>query len=207
MCLPNWVWIQIFHKYSRDVNINWYKDINKWNQQNLKKHFSTTSQFIVLWKHKAKKFTENDYDKWALNDFHIPHNMISTCSGYPFFFCGQDHWFQRHIWNIFAFFRRITTSRSWSRLVRILLNKNCNFIFQRLPQINSWSCSHKGSHQSKNKVPTNIKRIEFAKRFLMLTFSKHYSFLDTKVFKLASVQWENYNLKSIKWWQASKFIC
>ena len=107
MCLPNWVWIQIFHKYSRDVNINWYKDINKWNQQNLKKHFSTTSQFIVLWKHKAKKFTENDYDKWALNDFHIPHNMISTCSGYPFFFCGQDHWFQRHIWNIFAFFRSI----------------------------------------------------------------------------------------------------
>ena len=67
----------------------------------------------------------------------------------------------------------ITISRSWSRLVRIFLNKNCNFIFQSLPQTNSWSCSHKGSHQSKDKLPTNIKRIGFAKRFLMLDRMKY----------------------------------
>ena len=94
MCLPNWVWIQIFQKYCLDVNINWYKNIHKWNQQN----YNATSQFIVLSKRRAKKVTQNDYDKLALNafhklDYHIPHNMISTFSDYPFFFCGQDHWF------------------------------------------------------------------------------------------------------------------
>ena len=50
-----------------------------------------TSQFIVLSKRKAKKVNQNNYDKLALNAFHkldydIPHNMISTFSGCPFFF-------------------------------------------------------------------------------------------------------------------------
>ena len=45
---------------------------------------------------KAKEVTQNDFDKLVLNafhklDYHIPHNMISTFSGYAFFFCVQDH--------------------------------------------------------------------------------------------------------------------
>ena len=132
MCLPNWVWIQIFQKYSLDVNINWYKNINKWNQQNLKENFNATSQFIVLSKRKAKKVTQNDYDKLALNafhklDYHIPHNMISTFSGYPFFFCDQDHWFQRYIWNIFAFFWSIGNNHQ-----QVLERARQNFSEQKL---------------------------------------------------------------------------
>ena len=47
------------------------------------RNFNATNQFIVLSKRKAKKVTQNDYDKLALNAFHkldchIPHNMIST---------------------------------------------------------------------------------------------------------------------------------
>ena len=134
-------------------------------------------------KRKAKKVAQNDYEKLALNafhklDYHILHNMISTFSGYPFFFLWSGPLISEiHTHGTFLLYFRvlgITISRSWSGLVRIFLNKNCNFIFHRLPQTNSWSCSHKGSHQSKEKLPTNIKRIEFVKRLLMLDCMKYH---------------------------------
>ena len=114
MCLPNWVWIQIFQKYSLDVNKNWYKSINKWNQQNLKESFNVTSCFIVLSKRKVRKVTQNDYDKLAF-------------SGYLFFFWCQDHWFQRYIWNIFAFFWSIGNNHQ-----QVLEQARQNFSEQKL---------------------------------------------------------------------------
>ena len=68
----------------------------------------------------------------------------------------------------------ITIRGSWNGFVRIFLNNNWSFIFQSLPETNSWSCSHKASHQSKDKLPTNIKRIGFSKRLLMLDRMKYH---------------------------------
>ena len=102
------------------------------------RNFNATNQFIVLSKRKAKKVTQNDYDKLALNafhklDYHIPHNMISTFSGYPFFFVARTTDVRdTYGTSLLSFGVLRITSRSWSGLARIFLNKNCNFFFSKL---------------------------------------------------------------------------